>query len=49
MDLTILVIFSQIRQSEIILTDFRHFRYCMHFWIYLRAVQLFMRSQMQIK
>ena len=47
--------FCQIHQSEIILaeltilTNFRHFRYCMHFWIYLRAVQLFMRSQMQIK
>ena len=41
MDLTILVNFSQIRQSEIsgvvltILTNFRHFRYSMHFWTYL--------------
>ena len=41
MDLTILVNFSQIRQSEIsgvvltILTNFRQFRYSMHFWTYL--------------
>ena len=36
--------FSQIRQSEIsladltILTSFRHFRFCIHFWTYLENV-----------
>ena len=41
--------FSRIRQSEIslvdlkILTNFRHFRYCMHFWTYFS--QLSSRQQ----
>ena len=40
MDLMILANFSQIFQSQIsladltILTNFRHFRYCVHFWTY---------------
>lgn len=41
MDSTILASFSQIHQNEIsladqtILTNFRHFRYCMYFLTYL--------------
>ena len=45
-DLTILVNFSQIHQSEIslvelvILTNFRHLRYRMHFWTYPKGYDL---------
>ena len=46
--LTILTNFSKIRQGEIswadltILTNFRHFGYCMHFWTLLYAVCVFL-------
>ena len=49
MALAILANFSRIRQSEIslvdlkILTNFRHFRYRMHFWTYVS--QLSSRQQ----